>query len=85
MMVLAIKVQNVHKMNLSQFVIYGLNKFRQASHTQDYEPAAIEVSPAERAKLPPKFSINNIPVVASKELEPGYLRVVTEDIEGLED
>lgn len=84
-MVLAIKVENTRKMNLSQFALYGLNKFRQASHTQDYEPAAIEVSPAERAKLPPKFSINNIPVVPNDELEPGYLRVVTKDIKGLED
>lgn len=83
-MVLAVKVENTHKMNLSQFVIYGLNKFRQASHTQNYEPAAIEVNPADRAKLPTRFSINNIPVVPNAELEPGYLRVVTKDIEGLD-
>lgn len=84
-MVLAVKVHNPGSLNLSQLALFGLNKFRQAPHTHDYEPAAIEVNPADRAKLPPKFSINNIPVVASAELEAGYLRVVTEDIPGLEE
>lgn len=85
MMVLAVKVQNPGSMNLSQLALFGLNRFRQAPHTHDYEPAAIECSPQDRAKLPPKFSINNIPVVSNKELEPGYLRVVTGDIPGVED
>ena len=81
----ALKLKNPGTLNLSQFVLYGLNKFRQTEHTQNYEPAAIEVNPAERAKLPPKFSINNIPIVPNQELEPGYLRVVADDIKGLDD
>lgn len=84
MMVLAVKVHNPGNYTLSKLALVGLNTFRQERHTRDYEPVAIEISPADRAKLPPKFSINNIPVVASSELEAGYLRVVTEDIPGLE-
>ena len=81
----AIKVQNTHNLRLSQFVIIALNRFRQAEHTQDYEPAQIEVCPGDRDKLPPQFSIKNIPVVANEELEPGFLRVVTADIPGIEE
>lgn len=84
-MVLGIKVQNPGKMNISQLALLGLNRFRQAHHTRNYEPAKIEINPADRAKLPPKFSINNIPVVPNAELEPGYLRVVTANIAGLKD
>lgn len=83
-MVYALKVENKRQMNLTQFIQFGLSRFRQAEHTHDYEPATIEVNPQDRAKLPAKFTFNNIPVVASKELEPGFLRVITEDIPGVE-
>lgn len=85
-MILAVKVNNLNgKMNLSQLALDGLKKFRQAPHTQDYQPAAIEVSPKDRERFPEKFKINNIPVIANPELEPGTLRVCTANIAGLED
>lgn len=84
-MVRALKVENTRKMDITQFIVYALNKFRQADHTQPYEPAKIEISPQDKKKLPAAFSIPNIPVVENPELKPGFSRVVTQDIEGLED
>ena len=81
-MVYAVKVQNPGKMTLSDSVLYALNKFRQAAHTQGYEPARIEICPLEKDKLPGEYG--GVPIVASNELEPGQLRVCTPDIPGLE-
>lgn len=83
MMVLALKLKNPGKMDIAHFIAFSLNQFRLTEHTQPYEPAKIEISPADKAKLPEAFTVD-IPVVTNKELEAGYLRVVTEDIPGLE-
>lgn len=90
-MVYALKVENLNKLPIPQFVLVGLNRFRQAEHTAKYEPAQIELNPKDIEKLPPRLLmaspghfVKNVPIVASEKVEPGFLRVVTEDIPGLE-
>lgn len=86
-MVLANKVENPGNLTLPQFALFALNKFRQAHHTQSYQPEKIEASPQDIERLPEKtvLTIGGIPVVPNGELEPGFMRVCTCDIEGLED
>lgn len=81
-MVYALKVENLNKLPIPQFVLVGLNRFRQTEHTAKYEPAKIELNPKDIEKLPSRLLIKNVPIVPNVEIEPGFLRVVTEDIPG---
>lgn len=84
-MVLGVKIQNPGTLNISQLALLALKEFGQREHTKPYPPAQIIINAKEREKLPPQVSINNIPLVGDPELEPGYVRVCTCDIEGLDD
>lgn len=84
-MVYALKVENLNKLPIPQFVLVGLNRFRQAEHTARYEPAQIELNPKDIEKLPSRLLIKNVPIVPNAEIEPGYLRVLTSDIPEAED
>jgi hypothetical protein len=84
-MVYALKVENLNKLPVPQFLLVGLNRFRQAEHTAKFEPAKIELNPKDIEKLPSRLMVKDIPVVPNEELEPGFLRVVTEDIPEVEE
>lgn len=84
MMVLAVLVKN-STINLPELALIGLNRFRQAHHTRDYQPERIEISPCDKCRLPNGPALNGLPVVINSELEAGWLRVCTMDVEGIED
>lgn len=85
-MVLGIKVRNTQHLPFTQLAQKALKEFRFSPNTQGYTPVAIEINAKEREKLPAaQLTISGIEVVGSDEIEPDCLRVVTEDIEGLED
>lgn len=82
-MVLGIKVRNTTHLPFTQLAQKALKEFRFSPATQGHVPAAIQVNARERAKLPE--TVAGIQVVGSDEIEPDCLRVVTKDIEGLDD
>lgn len=84
-MVLGIKVRNTQHLPFTQLAQKALKEFRFSPNTQGHTPAAIEINAKEREKLPAQLTISGIEVIGSDEIEPDCLRVVTEDIEGLED